>query len=150
MQNSTTFENELRRIFDDMDCFEQDGVRYVGRAFYGKIDDDLILKAQYVSERVVDSYSAMKLEVLKRDEGVVDSNTIYLSEIWGSKPTDNPNFKNGVNPHLVKDGDKLNWCVYTPTGHDMSRLRDAVADYVSVYQGFNMDMNYGMDGMQGM
>lgn len=148
MQSSTTFENELRRIFDDMDCFEQDGLKYVGRAFYGKIDDDLILKAEYVSLRVLDCYSALKLEVLNRDEGVLDSNIIHFSEIWGRKPTDNPNYKNGVHPRLEKDGDKLNWCIYTPTGHDMWQLREVVADYVSVYQGFNMDV--GMGGMQGM
>lgn len=146
----TTFENELRRIFDEMGCFEQDGVKYVGRAVYGKIDDELILKAQYITQDVMSHYSALKLEVIKRNEGVVDTNIIRFSELWGNKLTTNPNFREGVTPHLWKDGDKLDWYVYTPTGHDIWQLREEVADYVSVYQGFNMDMNYGMDGMQGI
>ncbi len=146
----TTFENELRRIFDDMECFEEGSMKYVGRAFYGKIDDELRLKAEYITMQVMDHYSALRLEIIKRNDGVIDRNTIRFSEFWGSKPTTNPNFKDGVHPHLWKDGDNLNWYVYTPTGQDMIQLRDAVADFVSVYQDFNMDMNEGMGGMGGM
>lgn len=96
----TTFENELRRIFDDMECFEEGSMKYVGRAFYGKIDDELRLKAQYISRDISNHYSALKLEVIKRNEGVVDSNVIRFEELWGKKHTTNPNFKEGVSPHL--------------------------------------------------
>ncbi len=150
MQRGTTFEKELRKIFDDMDCFEEGGMKYVGRAFYGKLDDELILKAQYVTQQVMDHYSALKLEIIKRNDGVVDTNTIRFSEFWGNKPTDNPNFRNGVHPYIWKDGDNIDWYVYHPTPQDMKELRDTVEDFVSVYHEFDIDMNYGMGGMQGM
>ena len=140
----TTFENELRRIFDDMECFEEGSMKYVGRAFYGKIDDELRLKAQYISRDISNHYSDLKLEVIKRNEGVVDSNVIRFEELWGKKHTTNPNFKEGVSPHLWHSEDKLDWYVYHPTTQDMKELRDSVEDYVSVYQDFEQEMDEGM------
>ena len=44
----TTFVNELKRIFDDLDCFADK--KYAGRAFYGVINKDLRLKSDLIRE----------------------------------------------------------------------------------------------------
>lgn len=43
----TTFENELHKIFDEVTNLYNK--KYVGRAFYAKIDNDLNFKAEYIS-----------------------------------------------------------------------------------------------------
>ena len=140
----TTFENELRKIFDDID--ELTDKKYIGRAFYGKIDGNLRLKAQYITLGYAGNYSALKTEVIRRDEGVVDTTIIRFGDLWGNKQTTNPNFREGVIPHLWTSGQELDWYVYTPTPADMQMLSDEIEDFIAVYQ----DLEQGMGGMNGM
>ena len=128
----TTLVNELKRIFDDMDCFADK--KYFGRTFYGVIDKDLRLKATFNELGHYQHYSALKAEIIRRDEGVVDSNLIRFHDIWGNKPAANPNFKDGVSPHLWQDGTELRWYVYRPTTEDMKMLSSEIENFVAIYQ----------------
>ena len=47
MGRVTTFENELRNIFDGMDILTNK--KYVGRAFYASIDKNIKFKAEIIS-----------------------------------------------------------------------------------------------------
>ena len=91
---NTTFENELRKVFDKVSNLENK--KYVGRAFYASIDKDIKLKAEFISTETHERFDAMKIRVLHKDEGELDTNTIRLKEIWGMKPVRNGNFPNGV------------------------------------------------------
>ncbi len=142
----TTFENELRRIFDDMDSVTDK--KYVGRAFYGKIDKDLRLKAQYITLGYADHYSALKLEVLKRNERVLDTNIIRFDELWHKQTAI------GGSHYIWIYNGEIDWYGYQPSKQDMQEITNAVKDYVSVYQDLDMDMepdfDIGMGGMKGM
>ncbi len=143
MKDTTTFINELKRIFDDVDCLTDK--KYVGRSFYGTIDKDLRLKATICELGVYEHYSALKAEILRRDEGVIDRNIITFRDVWGDKPTTNPNFRNGISPYLWKDGGELGWYVYHPTEADMKMLSNAIEDLVSVYQEQTFSEEYSTD-----
>ena len=108
----TTFQNELNKIFGNDSVF--DNTRFVGRACYGSLGADLKASAQFVSLHISNQYDALKINIINRTEGAIDSVTIRFKELWGNKYTNNPNFREGVSPHLWLDGDKLEWYVYTP------------------------------------
>jgi len=71
-------------------------------------------------------------------------------DIWGKQQTSNPNFREGVHPHLWDDRDRVSWYVWKPTARDYAELSAAVNDYLDVFmdqtqiqrsgQGFQMKM----------
>ena len=132
MGRTTTFTNELHKIFDGVDSL--DNKKYVGRAFYADIDDNIKFKAEFISMNSYEHYDALRFKVIRRDEGEIDANTIRLKDIWGMKPVANGNFPNGVSPHMWVTGGKLEWYGYSPTPGDMEMLTDQISDYVEVFQ----------------
>lgn len=141
----TTFQNELNKIFGNDSVF--DNTRFVGRACYGSLGADLKASAQFVSLHISNQYDALKINIINRTEGAVDSVTIRFKELWGNKFTNNPNFREGVSPHLWLDGDKLEWYVYTPTNTDFEELREAVSEYTELFREQTMEQQKG-GGMQ--
>ena len=49
------------------------------------------------------------------------------------KKVSNPNFGEGISPHLWRDGNKVDWYVYHPTETDYRELTDAVKTYLEVF-----------------
>ena len=141
----TTFQNDLNKIFGNDSIF--DNTRFVGRACYGSLGADLKASAQFVSLHISNQYDALKINIINRTEGAIDSVTIRFKELWGNKFTNNPNFREGVSPHLWLDGDKLEWYVYTPTNTDFQELREAVSEYTELFREQTMEQQKG-DGMQ--
>lgn len=128
----TTFENELHKIFDEVtNLYDK---KYVGRAFYAKIDNDLNFKAEYIATEISGHYDALRFRILQRNGGELDANTIRFSEIWGNKSVQNRNFPEGVLPHLWNYDGKLEWYVYQPTDRDFDEITMQIMDYVDVFQ----------------
>lgn len=128
----TTFESELHKIFDEVtNLYDK---KYVGRAFYAKIDTDLNFKAEYISTEISGHYDALRFRILQRNGGELDANTIRFSEIWGNKKIQNRNFPEGVSPHLWNYDGKLEWYVYQPTDRDFDEITMQIMDYVDVFQ----------------
>lgn len=134
----TTFENELMKIFDNIDGLT--GQKYIGRAFYASLDNDIKFKAEFISTNSYEHYDALRFRVLRRDEGEIDANTIRLKDVWGMKPVANGNFPNGVSPHMWIDRGNLEWYAYRPNNSDYEKLRQQLADYIDVFR--DMSLQY--------
>ncbi|RGX56795.1 hypothetical protein DWV16_00270 [Anaerotruncus sp. AF02-27] len=128
----TTFEKELRKLFDHDALF--DDARFVGRSCYGRLDGDLRVQAQFISLSIQSQFDALKISLLNRKEGVVDTAVLRFDEVWGIKKTANPNFREGVHPHLWQDGNELCWYVYQPTPADFETLSGQVDGYLAVFR----------------
>ena len=98
-------------------------------------------KIQFVTGIVANQYNALQLTILNRSEGQVDTLRLRFSDLLGTKMTSNPNFRNGVEPHIWDDYGKVSWYVYHPTQQDYEVLSDAVSDYLEVFQ----DMSQSAD-----
>ena len=59
---------------------------------------------------------------------------IAVLYVWGLKKTTNPNFRDGVNPHIWSDGKEIGWYVYQPEKEDYKVLSEAVKTYLQVFQ----------------
>lgn len=132
MSKITTFENELRNIFDEIESLTNK--KYIGRAFYGNIDKDVRLKAEIISLNTYEHYEALRLKTIKRDEGEIDVAVIHFKDVWGKKPTNNPNFSDGIYPHMWISNGKLEWYVYVPNKFDYEEITSQVIDFVEVFQ----------------
>lgn len=131
MTVSTTFEKELHKIFDGIDNL--DNMKYVGRAIYANIDKDLRLKAEIISTNTYEHYDALRIRVLRRDEGEIDANTIHFKEACGK------------NLYMWKNNEQLEWYRFTPTPREIEMLAEQITDYVDVFQ--EQDMIQEMGGM---
>ena len=133
----TFYEQELRKIVGE----RYPDATYVGRACYVRLSDMNRAKIQFATGIVANQYHALQLTILNRNEGQVDVLRLQLTDLLGRKMTPNPNFSNGVTPHIWDDGGKVDWYVYHPTRQDYEILSDAVADYLEVFQ----DMSQSSD-----
>ena len=139
----TFFEKEMRKLFQQGLTFSE--TTFAGRVCYGKLDEDIRVRMEFATEGVADHYSALKMTMLNRKEGPIDSLLLRFSEVLGRKQTTNPNFREGISPHIWKNGNDFAWYVYQPAAADYKTLADAVGSYTSMFQG--EDLTQGMDSM---
>ena len=127
----TKFEQELRRMFDHDAVFPK--TKFAGNACYGRLTDQIRVKIHFQTGMVADHYDRLKVSLLNRNEGVIDTVALKFQDLWGMKKVSNPNFGEGISPHLWCDGNKVDWYVYHPTETDYRELTDAVKTYLEVF-----------------
>jgi len=129
------FEQELRRIADACDGITSP--TFAGRACFADLGGDNRVKLMFVTLGYADRYAALKATVLNRTDGEVDSLLFRFSDIWGSKQVTNPNFREGVIPHIttnyINRKDSWDWYIYKPTDADMKKLAAEVGAYLAVF-----------------
>ena len=126
------FESELKKIMGDSAILKDQ--KYVGRMCYGTIGGDLRARVEFVTLGVSNHYAGIKASVINRKEGVVDSILLRFSDIWGKPKVSNPNFKEGVNPHIWTDNGKSDWYVFYPGAAEYRKAADTLENYMSVFQ----------------
>lgn len=118
------FESELKKIMGDSAILKDQ--KYVGRMCYGTIGGDLRARVEFVTLGVSNHYAGIKASVINRKEGVVDSILLRFSDIWGKPKVSNPNFKEGVNPHIWTDNGKSDWYVFYPGAAEYRKAADTL------------------------
>lgn len=127
------FTNELKRIFSDDALISEPS--FVGRACYGYLGQDLRVRAEFIAPRIVDHYDALKISILNRTNGVVDTVSLSFKDVWGTKAVpNNPNFRDGVNPHIWVYSGKADWYAYHPSSADYKTLQNAAKEYLDVFR----------------
>jgi len=132
------FEKELRKLVGQSDALADP--KFIGRACYGRVSDNIRAKLQFVTMGHHEHYEALQMTLINNTEGNIDTNTIRFRDIWGAKPVNNPNFREGVSPHIWKDGKDYEWYAYQPTPADYETLADSVDEYLEM---FGEDMEHG-------
>ena len=124
----TLFEKELKGMFGSSDLIKEKV--YSGKTMIGRLDDDLRVKASFVTTGVADVYSALRVKIINRTEGEVDSQIFKFSDIIGTQRTA---YNNKIDPHIWHIDGKDEW--YLPISqNERDRIADTVLDYVAIYQ----------------
>lgn len=126
------FEQELKRLFDHASRLTD--INYIGRACYGKVNNNLRAKIEFVSCNVIDRYDGIRVMLINRNDGEIDRNTLLFKDVLGRKQVGNTNFKDGVDPHLWSYNGALEWYVYKPTGEDLRKLAETINLYLGIFQ----------------
>lgn len=126
------FANELKKIFLDGVITEPS---FVGRSCFGYLGKDLRVRAEFIAPHTVDNYDALKISILNRTNGIVDHITLNFKDVWGTKAVpNNPNFRDGVNPHIWVYSGQADWYAYHPSSADYKTLRHAAKAYLDVFR----------------
>ena len=130
---SSFFDQELWRLFGDGKII--DSPSCAGRTCFGTLGKDLRVRIQFVSTHISGEYNALKLTVLNRTDGPVDTLVLKLKDLLGKKPVPgNPNFRSGVVPYIWNDCGKFEWYAYRPTAADYKKIRHAAEQYLNVFR----------------
>lgn len=131
------FEGELRQMFGNAKSISD--AKFVGKTMLGKLDDDLLVKAQFISTYVSKQYDAIQVSIINRTDGVVDKETMLFGDIIGQK---NTNITGRVNPYMWEESvGKAFW--YTPlTISEKALISDTVLDYVEMFQENSLAMQF--------
>lgn len=130
------FEGELQRMFGGNDIIHDPKI--VGRTLLGRLDDDLLVKLQFVSTEVHKHYDAIQISILNRTDGVVDKETMLFGDIIGTKMTRS---SDKVNPYMWEQSvDNAYWYTLVSIS-DKAQIADTVLDYVGMYQNEGMAMS---------
>lgn len=131
------FEGELRQMFGNAESIRD--AKFVGRTMLGKLGDDLLVKAQFISTHVSKQYDAIQVSILNRTDGVVDKETMLFGDIIGQK---NTSITGRVNPYMWEESvGKAYW--YTPVSiSEKAQISDTVLDYVEMFQENNLTMQF--------
>lgn len=126
----TVFEQELRKIVSP----KYQNATYVGRACFVPVSEMSRAKLQFISTGIANHYDALHITILNREDGAVDRLVLRFSDLLGKKHTENPNFRDGVSPHLWDDAGRVSWYVYQPDSCDYQVMSDALESYLEVFQ----------------
>ena len=127
-KDMTLFEKELKNMFDSSDLIKEKA--YSGKSMIGRLDEDLRVKMSFVTTGVADVYSALRVKIINRTEGEVDSELFKFVDIIGTQRTA---YNNKVDPHIWHVDGKDEW--YLPISqNERDLIADTVLDYVEMYQ----------------
>ena len=133
------YERQLKRMFSELDTDSGDTV-FAGKAMLSKISDDLRAKVEFVTGRVAGQYEGLKLSIINKNEGVIDTQTFMFYEIIGLKGA-----ARDRKPHIWDDNGKAAWFGYEPTPSEFENIASKVEDYIWMYA--DQEMDYSGHGM---
>lgn len=135
------FEQELRKLFEKNNGFDQ--VNFIGRACYGSLGDKTRMKLEFITLGTHQKYEGIKATVIDKTEGVVDSLVLKFTDIWGKKMINNPNFREGIAPHIwIYNGD-TEWYAYQTTSSDYKVLSNSVKEYAELFREQTQELQNG-------
>ena len=121
------YEQQLKRMFPDFDTQSGDTI-FAGRSMLSIISDDLRAKVEFITTRVAGQYEGLRLSIINKHDGVIDSQAFMFHEIIGLKGP-----KKDQKPHVWDDNGKPDWFVYEPTTEELEQIGSKVEDYVFMY-----------------
>ncbi|MBQ6722514.1 MAG: hypothetical protein IJQ88_10145 [Clostridia bacterium] len=136
------FERLLREILDGTNNFWD--ARYIGRACYAPITEDLRIKAEFQSTLAAAQYNALKLTAISNKNGVIDSLTLHFSDYF---PEATRLQALDTKKYIWTDCGKTEWYV-KPKPHELEALAQAADDYAAQFDPemamhLNPDMEMG-------
>lgn len=132
----TFFEKTLRQMFGESEVLPDP--EFSDKTLLAKLDEDFRVKVSFTTLGVADHYEALRVRIINRTEGEVDSQVFKLDTVLDGKHTDHP-YLSGV--QICDYGLGFEWYGYHPSANDLKQIAQTMADYVSMYQSQGMEMS---------
>ena len=129
------YEQQLKSMFPELDTKSGDTV-FAGKAMLSVISDDLRAKVEFVTGRVAGQYEGLRLSIINKNEGVIDSQSFMFHEIIGMKGS-----ARDRKPHVWDDNGNANWFGYVPTTSELTKIGSKVEDYIWMYADQDLGMH---------
>lgn len=121
------FEQELRKVCALSEYIEHP--KFVGRACVFRLSGDLVGKLEFIPQKISNHFDTLRLSVISRSEGQIDSQVINLTELLGKKQ----HYDSIVEPHIWSDNGRPRWFGFTSNGHDYTAMAESADNYLSCF-----------------
>ncbi len=135
----TVFEREMRKIFGESENLSADAL-FSNKVMIMPISENLRAKVEFITTQVSDHYNALKLSIINRTEGVIDTQVFKFKDIIG--------MKNGQEPHIWDDRGRVGWYMFNPSLADRESVQEEIEAYIGMYS--NQEMYHGEQTMGSM
>jgi hypothetical protein len=127
------FEQELRKLFAGSETLIDP--RFTGRVCLARLTDTTNVKLYFDTDGYHEKYEGISITILNRNEGKIDSAYFCFADILGKKYIHgNPNFRDGLYPHIWQYNGKYEWYAYQPTPGDIELLAGTLDSYLAMFQ----------------
>ena len=133
----TFFAQELKNIAER--CEFVGDARYVGKACVFRLSENVTGKMEFATEGVAQEYSALKITLFNRKEGVIDTQKTTLGDIIGRKTI----YGNKKSPYIWSV-DFPDWYGYKPTNADYDAMAQTADEYLEMFAEPQMGEDIGM------
>ena len=82
-----------------------EGATYIGSCGYVRVNEEVRMRLEF-SRSSITTYDGIDTTIINRKEGTIDTNALKFRDIWGRKAVSNPNFKEGIIPHIWENKEK--------------------------------------------
>lgn len=82
-----------------------EGATYIGSCGYVRVNEEVRMRLEF-SRSSITTYDGIDTTIINRKEGTIDTNALKFRDIWGRKVVSNPNFKEGIIPHIWENKEK--------------------------------------------
>ena len=117
------FEKLLHGILDTTNSFWN--ARYIGRACYAPVTEDLRIKAELHSTLVSEHYNSLKLTAISNKNGVIDSLTLHFADYLSVDPKIRIS---NTRPYIWSNKGSTEW-FGTPKPQELFALAQAADEY---------------------
>ena len=129
------YEQQLKNMFPELDTKSGDTV-FAGKAMLSVISDDLRAKVEFVTGRIAGQYEGLRLSIINKNEGVIDSQSFMFHEIIGMKGS-----ARDRKPLVWDDNGNANLFGYVPTTSELTKIGSKVEDYIWMYADQDLGMH---------
>ena len=133
----TFFAQELKNIAER--CEFVGDARYVGKACVFRLSENVTGKMEFATEGVAQEFSALKITLFNRKEGVIDTQKTTLGDIIGRKNI----YGNKKSPYIWSV-DFPDWYGYKPTNADYDAMAQTADEYLEMFAEPQMGEDIGM------
>lgn len=127
----TFLERELRKMLRFTRLCEDS--TFVGPTCYVRVNKDVRMRIEFPNSS--NSYHSLMMKMINRKEGLIDTNNLRFSDVWGEKDVSNTGYPGGKAYACIEERDsKFDWRLYHPDQSDYQILADTIDRYVGIFQ----------------
>lgn len=121
------FEQELRKLFES----DYPNATFVGRKCYIPLGTRTRASIFFAAGEIADHYDRLHIEVIDREQGRIDRPILRFADLLGMKRLSGGRT---LEPHIWIYKNEVMWYTGQPTRQEYQMLREAVSDYIQLYQ----------------
>lgn len=121
------FEQELRKLFES----DYPNATFVGRKCYIPLGTRTRASIFFAAGEIADHYDRLHIEVIDREQGRIDRLILRFTDLLGMKRLSGGRT---LEPHIWIYKNEVMWYTGQPTRQEYQMLREAVSDYIQLYQ----------------
>lgn len=130
------FEKTLRDLFGDSKILQD--MKFTGKTCIARLDKNLRVKMSFTDKGIIGNFNAISIAVINRTDGLVDAQTFRFRDMVPAR-SGQTSFGRDYPYIWVYDG-KAEWYGDPLSPAEQKMVRNAILDYVGMYQDMQMTM----------